>query len=85
MTKNEKNAHAQDTREQVNPNEDLHNLESDHEVSTLTRRSFLGRAGASTAIAAAVSVGLPSLLLTENAEAQSTDNPYGATSLIRFD
>ena len=73
MTKNEEKAHAQEVREQVDNNEDFHNLESDNEVGTLTRRSFLGRAGASTAIAAAVSVGLPSLLLTENAEAQSAD------------
>lgn len=71
MMKNEEK--AQDVREHVNNSEDFHNLEGNIEVATLTRRSFLGRAGASTAIAAAVSVGLPSLLLTENAEAQSMD------------
>src|ERR1700675_1091681 len=67
------NAHPQDTREPVNHNQDVHNSEPTVAASALSRRSFLGRAGASTAIAAAASVGLPSLVLSKNAEGQITD------------
>jgi hypothetical protein len=73
MTKDQKNSHPQDAQENVIHNEDAHNFESTTVVSSLSRRSFLGRAGASTAIVAAASVGLPSLLLSENVEGQTTD------------
>ena len=47
-----------------------------------TYRSFLGRAGASTVVVAAASVGLPSLL-SENAEGQMR-NRLAATGLFKF-
>ncbi len=40
----------------------------------LTRRSFFGHLSASTAVAAATSVGLPSLLVSERAKADQADN-----------
>src|ERR1700726_4506029 len=39
----------------------------------LSRRSFFGRVGASTAVAAATGVGLPSLLLSKKADADDGD------------
>jgi hypothetical protein len=74
MTKRQKNASPQDSSELVNPNQDTHNSESNTTPSSLSRRSFLGRAGASTAIVAAASVGLPANLLGENAEGQIADH-----------
>jgi hypothetical protein len=73
MIKDQPNAHSSDAREKVSHNQESHNSESNTAPSSLSRRSFLGRAGASTAIAAAASVGLPSLLLSENAEGQVPD------------
>jgi len=70
MTNGQKNAHPQDSQQQVNHNQDIHNLESNTVPGSLSRRSFLGRAGASTAIVAAVSVGLPPKLLGQNADDQ---------------
>jgi len=72
MSKDQTNAHPQDTQEHVNHNQDVQNLESNTAASSLSRRSFLGRVGASTAVVAAASVGLPSLL-AENAEGQIAD------------
>src|SRR5450631_950783 len=73
MTKSQKNAHPLDAQEHVNHNGEADKLESNTAVSSLTRRSFLGRAGASTAIVAAAGVGLPSLVLSKNAEGEITD------------
>jgi hypothetical protein len=61
------NADPGDTQEQPTPNSDIQNLETRRSRS-LSRRSFLGRAGASTVAVAAGSVVLPSLL-SETAEA----------------
>ena len=72
MSKDQTNAHPQDTQEHVDHNQDVQNLESNTAASSLSRRSFLGRVGASTAVVAAASVGLPSLL-AENAEGQIAD------------
>ena len=72
MSKDQTNAHPQDTQEHVNHNQDVQNLESNTAAKSLSRRSFLGRVGASTAVVAAASVGLPSLL-AENAEGQIAD------------
>ena len=72
MSKDQTNAHPQDTHEHVDHNQDVQNLESNTAGSSLSRRSFLGRVGASTAVVAAASVGLPSLL-AENAEGQIAD------------
>jgi hypothetical protein len=72
MSKDQTNAHLHDTQPQVNHNQDVQTLEGNSTGSSLNRRSFLGRVGASTAVVAAASVGLPSLL-AENAEGQIAD------------
>ena len=69
MSNNQTNADPGDTQEQLNHNLDLQNLETNSAANSLSRRSFLGRAGASTVAVAAASVGLPSIL-SENAEGQ---------------
>jgi hypothetical protein len=69
MSKNHTNAESQDNHEQLNHNLDVRNLETSSAANSLSRRSFLGRAGASTVAVAAASVGLPSML-SENAEGQ---------------
>jgi hypothetical protein len=74
MTKSQKNANPQDSQQPVNHNQDIHNSESNTAPSSLSRRSFLGRAGASTAIVAAASIGLPAKLLGENSEGQIADH-----------
>jgi hypothetical protein len=73
MTDSQKNAHPQDFQQEVNRNPDICNSGSTTTPSSLSRRSFLGRAGASTAIVAAASVGFPSLVLGENSESQIVD------------
>jgi hypothetical protein len=69
MSNKQTNADPEDTQEQLNHNLDIQNLETNLAANSLSRRSFLGRAGASTVVVAAASVGLPSLL-SENAEGQ---------------
>jgi hypothetical protein len=69
MSKNHTNAESQDNHEQLNHNLDVRDLEANSASTSLTRRSFLGRAGASTVAVAAASVGLPAIL-SENAEGQ---------------
>jgi hypothetical protein len=66
MSKNQMN---DETRDQFDGNLDAEDSATSSESNSLSRRSFLGRAGTSTAVAAAASVGLPSLLLSKNAEA----------------
>src|ERR1700674_3534706 len=72
MSNKQTNADPEDTQEQLNHNLDIQNLETNLAANSLSRRSFLGRAGASTVVVAAASVGLPSLL-SENAEGQIGD------------
>jgi hypothetical protein len=62
----------EETQEQLNPNLDAENSET-HSADGFSRRSFLGRAGASTLVAAAVSAGLPALL-SEKAEGQLAES-----------
>src|ERR1700674_1315303 len=69
MSNNQTNADPGDTQEQLNHNLDLQNLETNSAANSLSRRSFLGRAGASTVAVASASVVLPSIL-SENAEGQ---------------
>src|ERR1700732_506090 len=69
MSKNHTNEESQDNHEQLNHDLDVRNLETNSAANSLSRRSFLGRAGASTVAVAAASVGLPSIL-SENAESQ---------------
>src|SRR6202158_5317179 len=86
MSNNQTNADPGDTQEQPNHNSDVQNLETNSAANSLSRRSFLGRAGASTVIVAAASVGLPSLL-SENAEGQIEDPDARSdrSFQIRFD
>jgi hypothetical protein len=69
MSKNHTNEESQDNHEQLNHDLDARNLETNSAANSLSRRSFLGRAGASTVAVAAASMGLPSIL-SENAEGQ---------------
>jgi len=69
MSKNHTKQESQDNHEQLNHDLDVRNLETNSAANSLSRRSFLGRAGASTVAVAAASVGLPSIL-SENAEGQ---------------
>jgi hypothetical protein len=69
MSKNHTKEESQDNHEQLNHDLDVRNLETNSAANSLSRRSFLGRAGASTVAVAAASVGLPSIL-SENAESQ---------------
>ncbi len=73
----------EDTQEQLN-NLDIQNLKTNSAANSLSRRSFLGRAGASTVVVAAASAGLPSLL-SENAEGQIAEPARSDRSFqIRF-
>ena len=69
MSKNHTNEESQDNHEQLNHDSDARNLETNSASTSLSRRSFLGRAGASTLAVAAASVGLPAML-SKNAEGQ---------------
>ena len=69
MSKKHANEESQDDHEPLNHPLDVRNLEANSASTSLTRRSFLGRAGASTVAVAAASVGLPAML-SENAEGQ---------------
>jgi hypothetical protein len=69
MSKNHTNEESQDNHEQLNHDSDARNLETNSASTYLSRRSFLGRAGASTVAVAAASVGLPAML-SKNAEGQ---------------
>ena len=74
----------EDTQEQLNHNLDIQNLKTNSAANSLSRRSFLGRAGASTVVVAAASVGVPSLL-SENAEGQIAEPARSDRSFqIRF-
>lgn len=65
---------VEDTKDQLDGNLDARDLTTNSASNSLSRRSFLGRASASTAMAAAASVGLPSLLLSKEAKADSDDD-----------
>lgn len=69
MRKNKTNKLSEDNEERLNQKVTPQNLATNSASSSVSRRSFLGRVSASTAVAAAASVGLPSLLLSEKATA----------------
>jgi hypothetical protein len=84
MSNKQTNADPEDTQKQLNHRFNFQNLETKSAANSLSRRSFLGRAGASTAVVAAASVGLPSLL-SENAEGQIAEPARSDRSFqIRF-
>src|SRR5260370_2951689 len=74
VSKDQRNEQSEETQDQVDGSWDAQDLATNGEPNSLSRRSFLGRAGASTAVAAAAGVGLPSLLLSANAEARGVAN-----------
>jgi hypothetical protein len=63
----------QDTQQPFNHNADVQALEPAASANAINRRTFFGRAGVSTLIAAAASVSLPSVL-SEKAEGEITDS-----------
>jgi hypothetical protein len=69
MSENQKNENFEETQDRFVGNVGAQDLAANSTSNSLSRRSFLGRAGTSTAVAAAT-VGLPTLLLTENAGAR---------------
>ena len=70
MSENQANEHSEEIRDRFDGNvEAPQDLATNSTSNSLSRRSFLGRAGTSTAVAAA-SVGFPALLLTEKVEAR---------------
>ncbi|HEY6328543.1 MAG TPA: hypothetical protein VI756_04330 [Blastocatellia bacterium] len=75
MSRNQTNADFKDTQEQLNHNS---------AANSLSRRSFLGRAGVTSAVVEAASVGLPSSLLSENAEGQIADHAARAIAWSPF-
>ena len=74
MRKDKRNEQSEETQAQFDGSSDAQDLATNAQSNSLSRRSFLGRAGASTAVAAAAGVGLPSLLLSVNAEARGVAN-----------
>jgi len=73
VNKDQRNEQSKETQAQFDGSSDAQDLAANGEPNSLSRRSFLGRAGASTAIAAAAGVGLSSLLLSANAAARGAN------------
>src|SRR3984957_21355353 len=72
MSNHQANANPEENQEQLNLNLGTENLET-NSTHSFSRRSFLGRAGASTLVAAAASAGLPALL-SEKTEGQIAES-----------
>lgn len=70
MSDNKTSKHSEETEDRFDGNVEAQDLPTNSTANSLSRRSFLGRAGTSTAVVAA-SVGFPALLLTENGESRS--------------
>ena len=85
MNKDQRNEQSKETQAQFDGSSDAQDLGANGEPNSLSRRSFLGRAGASTAVAAAAGVGLPSLLLTVNSEARGVANTADHDKVSRDD
>jgi hypothetical protein len=75
MNKNQTNAQPEEAHDPIKGNLDAQDPAGSRRPVSLNRRSFLGRTGASTVAAAAASVALPSLLVSENANAGHAANP----------
>ena len=75
MRKTEINEQFEDVQHQLNDNLNTGDSAASLASSSLRRRSFLGRVSASTVVAAAARVGLPSLMLSESAKADGENNP----------
>jgi len=85
VNKDQRNEQSKETQAQFDGSSDAQDLGANGEPNSLSRRSFLGRAGASTAVAAAAGVGLPSLLLTVNSEARGVANTADHDKVSRDD
>jgi hypothetical protein len=72
MSENQAKKHSEEIKDRLDESAEVKDSETNPTSNSLSRRSFLGRAGSSTAVAAA-SVGFPALLLTENVEAHGAD------------
>jgi hypothetical protein len=70
MSENQINEPSEEIQDRFDGNVEAQDSLTNSTSNSLSRRSFLGHAGTSTAVAAA-SVGFPALLLTENVEARS--------------
>jgi hypothetical protein len=73
MRKNKTNERIEDTKGQLDRSPDARDLAGNAVSNSLSRRSFLGRVSASSAVAAVAGVELPSLLLSEKAKADGVD------------
>jgi hypothetical protein len=69
MSENQAKKHSEEIQDRLDSNAEAQDSGTNSTSNSLSRRSFLGRAGTSTVVAAA-SVGFPALLLTENVEAR---------------
>jgi hypothetical protein len=69
MSENQTNEYSEEIQDRFDGNLEAQDLATNSTSNSLSRRSFLGRAGTSTAVAAA-SVSFPALLLTQNVEAR---------------
>jgi hypothetical protein len=85
VSKDQRNEQSEETQDQIDGSSDAQDLATSAESNSLSRRSFLGRAGASTAVAAAAGIGLPSLLLSVNAEARAVANIADQDEVFRGD
>lgn len=73
MSTNHMHPDPEKIQEPITANPDSPTPENNPAKGALSRRSFLGRAGVSTAVVAAAGAGLPSLLFSEKAEGQVAD------------
>jgi hypothetical protein len=73
MRKNKTNERIEDTKGHLDGSPDARDLAGNAVSNSLSRRSFLGRVSASSAVAAVAGVELPSLLLSERAKADEND------------
>jgi hypothetical protein len=69
MSENHRNEHSEEIQDRFDGKVEAQDLATNSASNSLSRRSFLGRACTSTAVAAG-SVGFPALLLSETAEAR---------------
>jgi hypothetical protein len=70
MSEPQTDEHSEETHDRLNCNQDAQDSATTRASISLDRRAFLSRTGASTLAAAAATVGLPSVLLSQNAEAR---------------
>jgi membrane-associated phospholipid phosphatase len=73
MRQNETNEKSADNQEQFERRRNAQDATATAASNSLSRRSFFGRVSASTAVAAATGVGLPSFLLSKEANADDGD------------